>query len=155
MKVSLWFSKSKYGPPVHPIYNTIFPSVHLLLLRPPSSSVTLRLRLLDSEMGWTGELWSKTYCIKEKKTKWIAFFNAKEKIFNVLNLFGILIFWRYWVIFQSFNVFCGWFFFGFFICIFRILRLILKVTKVTTEHQNTIQNGPKQYKKTFSAWCVK
>ena len=30
----------------------------LLLLRPPSSSVTLVLPPLDSETGWTGELWS-------------------------------------------------------------------------------------------------
>ena len=33
---------------------------HEDFLRPPSSSVTLRVQPLNSETGWTGELWLKT-----------------------------------------------------------------------------------------------
>ena len=37
----------------HPILDTRISFIH-------PSSITLRLPPLDSEMGWTGELWSKT-----------------------------------------------------------------------------------------------
>ena len=35
----------------------------------PPPSVTLRLPPLDSETGWTGELWSKTNLLKWKNKK--------------------------------------------------------------------------------------
>ena len=34
---------------------------------------------LDSEMGWTGELWPKTNLLKKSKTQSIVFFQQKKQ----------------------------------------------------------------------------
>ena len=47
---------------------------------PSYFSVTLRVPPLDSEMGWTGELWSKTYLLNWQKED-NRFFLAVQKIF--------------------------------------------------------------------------
>ena len=85
------------------------------------SSVTLRLPPLISEMGWTGELWSKTkFLILENKEDSIfyLFFRHKKIFFRNLrflkksdffeifrNFFRFSDFFRFFDIFQFFLVF--------------------------------------------------
>ena len=80
---------------------------------------------LDSETGWTGELCSKINLL-------IFYF-----FIFLIFYFGVY----FWISF--------WFVFGFLGFLSKLLRLLLKVTKVNTGHQKL----PKQHKKPF--FCPK
>ena len=67
--------------------------------------VTLRVTPLDSETGWTGELWSKTNCLNWQN-KEITFFLAKKKIFSFKKIDVLRLLEK--IFFRFFSSLLGW-----------------------------------------------
>ena len=90
------------------------------------SSVRLTVPPLDSEMGWTGELWSKTkFLILENLEDSISiFFSPRKNIFPNFQIFKKkVIFWnvsRFFQIFGFFQIFWIFFFLKIFIIFWDI-----------------------------------
>ena len=121
-----------------------------------SSSVTLILPPLIFEMGWTGELWSKTnllkwqnkenmifFCIPKIFSKFSDFLKKKCVFFRFFQTFWFKtffwhlyiyffcgIFWifsEFWIFFWIFVIIFG--FLGFFLDIFDFFKVIMATTK--------------------------
>ena len=116
------------------------------------------MKILYSGLVWTGELWSNSvvlilrkekdfFCLKKISLKNSRFFEKKLILwvfFEILGFFDnfkFLLFLDFLIFFSSFffelkkKIIYYYFFFGFHWFFSKLLRLLLKVTKVTIVHQ--------------------